>query len=124
MSKYFIIGASSGIGLCVASQLAEANQQVYATFNKHPINSENPAIQYHYLNVLDENLSIDFLHDAIDGNIYCPGSISLRPFERINPQDFVNDYNLQLIGAIKIMQGAMPRLKKGNLGKGCHTFIT
>jgi NAD(P)-dependent dehydrogenase (short-subunit alcohol dehydrogenase family) len=43
---------------------------------------------------------------------YCPGSINLRPFERIKPIDFEIDYKLQVIGAIKIIQAVLPKLKK------------
>jgi len=68
--------------------------------------------EYQYLNVLDENISLDFLPDTLDGLVYCPGSINLRPFERIKPSDFLADFNLQVTGAIKIIQMALPRLKK------------
>ncbi|MDQ2864504.1 MAG: SDR family oxidoreductase, partial [Bacteroidota bacterium] len=59
-----------------------------------------------------ENLSLDFLPDELAGLVYCPGSINLRPFERIKPADFETDYKLQVIGAIKLIQLALPRLKK------------
>ena len=45
------------------------------------------------------------------GIIYCPGSINLRPFERIKPADFINDFNLQVVGAIKTIQAVIPKLK-------------
>ena len=50
--------------------------------------------------------------DELSGVVYCPGSINLRPFERIKPEDFEADYKLQVIGAIRIIQMALPRLKK------------
>ena len=111
MASYLIIGASSGIGLELATQLASAGHEVFATYYKNEHQSDN-RIQYQYLNVLDETISLDFLPEAIDGLVYCPGSINLKPFERIKPQDFVADFNLQVIGAIKSIQAALPRLKK------------
>lgn len=112
MSNYLVIGASSGIGLQLANQLAESGHKIYGTYFKNKIESGHTQIEYHYLNVMDENISLDFLPESIDGLVYCPGSINLRPFERIKPQDFVNDYTLQVIGSIKVLQAALPKLKK------------
>ena len=86
---------------------------MYATYFKNKLEPQSGKSYYHYLNVLDESSSLDFLPDSLDGLVYCPGSINLRPFERIKPADFAADFNLQVIGAIKIIQGALPRLKKG-----------
>jgi NAD(P)-dependent dehydrogenase (short-subunit alcohol dehydrogenase family) len=111
MANYLIIGASSGIGKTLTSQLAADNHQVFGTYNKNEIQSENPMIKYFQLDVLDEVLDLGFLPEEIHGIIYCPGSINLRPFERIKPIDFINDYNLQVIGAIKVIQAAISKLK-------------
>ena len=112
MQQYLIVGASSGIGKEVARQLAEAGKQVVATYNKNKPTDENPNIRFHQLNVLDDTIASDFIPDELAGFVYCPGSINLRPFERIKPADFESDYRLQVIGAIKLLQLALPRLKK------------
>lgn len=112
MQHYLIIGASSGIGQELAKQLAESGNSVTATFNKNTPLTEIPNIQYHHLNVLEEIISLDFLPDELTGFVYCPGSINLRPFERIKPADFELDYKLQVTGAIKLLQLVLPRLKK------------
>ena len=112
MSTYLIIGASSGIGKILSEQLLDSGHKVYATYFKNKPEPYSGIPSYHYLNVLDESNPIDFLTDSLDGLVYCPGSINLRPFERIKPTDFVADFNLQVAGAIKIIQSALPRLKK------------
>lgn len=112
MSNYAIIGASSGIGQQLALQLITAGQQVYATYFRNELSSENENLHYHYLNVMDEELKLDFLPETISGLIYCPGSINLRPFERIKPADFAADYQLQVVGAVKTIQALLPRLRK------------
>lgn len=111
MANYLIIGASSGIGKKLAEQLSESGHSVFGTYFKNEVSSSNPLVQFYPLNVLDENIVFDFLPEILSGVIYCPGSINLRPFERIKPNDFIDDYNLQVVGAIKTIQNVAPKLK-------------
>lgn len=114
MGNYLIIGASSGIGKRLAEQLSESGNRIYATYFNNKMSSENNLIEYHFLNVLDETISLSNLPDTINGMVYCPGSINLKPFSRISPSEFENDFNFQVIGAIKIIQAVLPRLKNAD----------
>lgn len=111
MANYFIVGASSGIGKKLAEILNAAGHTIYGTYCKNEVQATNERMHYAKLNVLDENPELDFLPAALDGIIYCPGSINLRAFERIKPHDFSADYQLQVIGAIKMIQQVVPKLK-------------
>ena len=111
MKTYIIIGASSGIGLQLAKTLADKGDTVIGTYNSHPLeNSQN--ITYHPLNVTAAEMDLSFFTEVIDGIIYCPGSINLKPFGRIKAEDFLSDFNLQVGGLIKVLQYAFPALKK------------
>lgn len=112
MGNYLIIGGSGGIGQELANQLAQSGEQVIATFNKNEPAADHPNIRFYYLNILAEIFSLEFLPDELAGLVYCPGSINLRPFERIKPADFENDYKFQVTGAIKIIQTVLSRLRK------------
>ena len=112
MKNYLIIGGSGGIGMALAKQLAQSGNNVIATYNKNEPVLVGSNIRFHQLNVLDEIVNVDFLPDDLSGIAYCPGCINLRPFERIKPIDFESDYKLQVIGAIKIIQAVLPKLKK------------
>lgn len=109
MSNYLIIGASSGIGLQLKNQLVESGHSVTGTYRHH--SPANDAGNMHYLDVLEEHPAMDFLPQVLDGLVYCPGSIQLRPFQRIDPQSFMQDYQLNVIGCIKTIQAALPALK-------------
>jgi len=113
MATYLIIGASSGIGKATANLLVNQGHKVIGTYNNTPPASET-SINYHSLDVSAETLNLDFVPQTLDGLIYCPGSINLLPFKRIKPQDFVDDFNLQVVGAIKLIQACTQALKKGN----------
>jgi NAD(P)-dependent dehydrogenase (short-subunit alcohol dehydrogenase family) len=112
MSTYLVIGASSGTGKKLTEQLIDTGHRVYATYFRNKPETNSALATYHHLNVLDEDFPPGFLPETLDGLVYCPGSINLRPFERIKPVDFVADYELQVVGAIKTIQAALPRLKK------------
>ncbi len=115
MSTFLVVGGSSGIGLELTNQLAAAGHTVHATYNTHAIENAGN-IHYHNINVLDENINLDFLPVSIEGIVYCPGAISLRPFNRIPADDFIKDYTLQVVGAVKIIQAALPKLKESKNG--------
>lgn len=114
MANYLIIGASSGIGKKLAELLSKSGHQVFGTYCKNEIHSDNNLLQFYPINVLDENIVFDFLPETLSGVIYCPGSINLRPFERIKPVDFINDYNLQVVGAIKTIHAVAQKLKNSD----------
>lgn len=116
MGNYLIIGASSGIGKETAALLQEEGHQVYATYFQHELPFDQKRYKTQFVDVLSEEMSLDFLPDTVDGLVYCPGSIYLRPFERIKPAEFIKDYELQVVGAIKVIQAIMPKLKKSEQG--------
>ncbi|MCA6406402.1 MAG: oxidoreductase, partial [Cytophagales bacterium] len=79
MANTLIIGASSGIGASLAKQLIAEGQQVFGTFNKTTGTSTDGFVKFQSLNVLDENPDFSFLPDVLDGLVYCPGAVNLKP---------------------------------------------
>ena len=110
MATYVIIGASSGIGLALAQKLSGEGHQVFGTYrNTSP--PANTQIEFYPLDVLTETPDFSFFPRVIDGLVYCPGLVNLKPFARITPAQFTEDYQLQVVGAIKCIQAALPALK-------------
>jgi NAD(P)-dependent dehydrogenase (short-subunit alcohol dehydrogenase family) len=113
MLNYLIIGGSSGIGEAITKELAQKGNRIFASYkNNSKGSTEN--IQYFHLDVLSEPYDFSFLPECIDGIVYCPGAIHLKPFARISSEEFIQDYQLQVIGAIKVIQQVIPKLKNSN----------
>lgn len=108
MERVLVIGGSKGIGSAVVLQQLE-NKQVYSISRSAPEISHPNLIHY----------PADVLHDdlpqieSIDALIYCPGSITLKPILSLSADDFRNDFEINVIGAVKAIQHYLPALKKG-----------
>lgn len=114
MKNILIIGASKGVGLELA-KLATAHANVYTA--SRTCTPELAALSTQYITLdVRENITtqLDGLPDEIHGVIYCPGSINLKPFNRLTPTDFINDFEQNVLGAVKVIQAVLPRLKKAN----------
>jgi 3-oxoacyl-[acyl-carrier protein] reductase len=108
MSKtYLFAGASSAIAQAVLSQLQ--GDKVVALSTKSVLSGLYSA----HFQVADysKNSLPDF-DEPIDGLVYFPGSINLRPFNRISEDDFMAEYKLNALGAVSVIQKYLPNLKK------------
>ena len=112
MKHIFIIGGSGGIGKALARELNSQGNKVYATYNTSDVSSLPEGIEFHKVDVTADELEFEFLPESLDGLIYLPGSIIIKPFNRISAGQFTHDYNLQVLGAVKSIQALLPRLKK------------
>jgi NAD(P)-dependent dehydrogenase (short-subunit alcohol dehydrogenase family) len=113
MATYLVVGASSGIGEAIKRLLVQEGHNVYGTFNQHKPDDDQNMFP---LDVLAEQTDLSFLPEVIDGLVYCPGSITLKPFHRIAPADFASDYLLNTVGAVKVIQAVLPRLRASQQG--------
>lgn len=114
MKNYLIVGGSSAIGKELTKILTESGAKVYATYHQNKPEESSSDVEYHQVNVLDDQPKLDFLPEEIDGVVYCPGSINLKPFKRLKPEDFTADFELQVNGAVKVLQASVDKMKKSD----------
>lgn len=105
MANYLIVGATSGIGAEIARRLMEDGAHVVSISRS----AESEA---------NEHYSADVTRDAlppislpIQGIVYCPGSITLKPFAGLKQDDFLADFNVNALGAARVLQQYLPNLK-------------
>jgi len=123
MKKTIIcIGGSKGIGAATISQLLEKEYNVHLYSRSAPTHN-SALLHYHPYDINDE-FHLDSLPEEIDGYIYFPGSINLRPFERLSIDEFMNDLNINYLSNIKILQKIMPKLKKSQHDASVVFFST
>lgn len=108
MKNIVIIGGSKGIGSAILLQQLESNQVHNISRNAPDIS--HPNLTHYSLDVLKDDLP-DI--ENIDTLIYCPGSINLKPIGNLSIDDFRNDFEINVIGAVKTIQKYLPVLKKG-----------
>jgi NAD(P)-dependent dehydrogenase (short-subunit alcohol dehydrogenase family) len=103
-----IVGGSSGIGKSLAEMaIAEGANVVIAS-------RSNPGLSgatYISLDVTEMETSIDGLPDELHGLVYAPGTINLKPFNRISLDVFQQDLDINVMGAIKVLQASFKSLK-------------
>ena len=106
-----IAGASSGIGKALLQHLTAEGATVTTLGRNTPDAGEK---QHITLDVSDwDGGKIADFPDQLDGLVYCPGSIKLKPFNRYKPADFMQEFQLNAMGAALLLQQAQNALKKG-----------
>lgn len=101
-----IIGGNSGIGKSLADTLKSQGANLFLYSKSGDGTSQ--------LDVLQDFDSIADLPEVIDGLVYCPGTINLKPFHRISLADFQQEMEINFFGAVRVLQACYKGLKKSN----------
>lgn len=110
MSKnILLIGGSHGIGNAIV-QLMHSDNQLFVASREH----ENlPANVTHIkFDALTDQLDTSALPDSLDGFVYCPGSINLKPFKMLKQEHFEEDMNINFFSMLKVTRTVLPFLTK------------
>lgn len=103
-----LIGGNSGIGLATAKLLhASGYSLVAAARQAGPLAEMSIPVQ-----PFDAAApALNDLPPVLDGLVYFPGSITLKPFHRVTSEDFIKDFQTNCLGAAAAIQAALPSLK-------------
>lgn len=108
MKTIILVGGSKGIGNAILKKL----QSTCKVIN---ISRTSPDDTHANLTHFSCDIAKDDLPDLdkADSLIYCPGSINLKPISRLSIDDFKNDFEINVLGAVKSIQAYLPLLKNG-----------
>lgn len=109
MKKILIIGGSKGIGSAIISQMHESYELI--NISRTEPEKFRSHIEHYTCDVLSDELP-EF--ESLDGLVYCPGSINLKPINRLSETDFKNDFEINVLAAVRVIQKYMKALKAGN----------
>jgi len=108
---YVIAGGSHGIGLELVRLLAPTAERI-DVWSRTSDGLQSVAEVHHLpCDFADPEGVLPEPPEEICGAVYCPGSITLRSFRSLQPADFRQDLELNLVGAVRFLQACQPRLK-------------
>jgi NAD(P)-dependent dehydrogenase (short-subunit alcohol dehydrogenase family) len=108
MAKYLIVGGTTGIGAELAQILTNKGHDIIVTGRGANAPSVGTFVQWE----ADGNDPINISAEYLDGVVYCPGTIALKPFHRFNDEEILHDFKINALGAARILRETFPLLKK------------
>lgn len=114
MANYVIVGGSSGIGLSLTKQLTDEGHDV-TVLSRNNSDDLPKKVKHKKFDVLKDEIKEDDF-DKIDGLVYCPGSINLKPFKGLKDEDFLNDFKINVLGAARVIRSLEKKLKQSGAG--------
>lgn len=108
MKTIAIVGGSKGIGNAILNTLVDTHKIINISRTSPELS--HPNLVHHKCDILKEELPNI---ESLDGLVYCPGSINLKPISRLSLDDFKDDFEINVLGAVKAIQKYLDLLKKG-----------
>ena len=108
MKNILLIGGSYGIGLAIAQKIQNENNVYVASRTNENLSGLN--VTHIQFDASTDTLDTSKLPAVIDGLVYCPGSINLRPFKGLKPEAFETDLQINFLSLVKVIQTVLPNL--------------
>ena len=112
MKNILLIGGSYGIGLAIAKEIEKDNNVFVASRTTDGLSGLK--VTHLPFDANTDTLDVSKLPAVIDGLVYCPGSINLRPFKGLKIETFESDLQINFLDMVKVVQTILPQLTASN----------
>ena len=102
--RVLLVGASSDISMSLQNNFSSNYEFISLSSNSDFSSIDN-------FNILDPSTFLEI--DSIDGIVYFPGSINLKPFKRLSMDEFKKDYDINVLGVLNILKFYQSKLTIG-----------
>lgn len=109
---YIIIGGSSGIGFSLINLLTAGGNHVHHFGRTDAEWDKKENIDHYSVDVLTDRFPEIGGLDQANGLVYCPGTIDLKSFQQLTDENFRNDFEINLMGAVRTIRHFHRILKK------------
>ena len=107
-----LIGGSYGIGLETAKMLSKENEVFIASRSNE--NLSNIDATHIPFDALNEDIDDKAIPETLDGFVYCPGSINLKPFKTMGIDTIQNDMEINFIALARTVKSIINRMNEGS----------
>jgi 3-oxoacyl-[acyl-carrier protein] reductase len=107
---YVIVGGSKGIGSGISKALAAQGHRVTVLSRTPGVIEGIPNVTHVPFDATQDEVPLERLPPAIHGLAYCPSSLNLRSFRQLKPEMFRQDFEIHVVGAVRVLQAVLPAL--------------
>ncbi len=108
---FLVAGGNTGIAAATVAKLDTEGHKVICAARRPDAVATSPNVSAQAFDATDDTANLD-LPDTLDGLVYAPGTINLKPFGQLSDEDFLLDFQVNLLGAVRVIRQALPALKK------------
>ncbi len=108
-----LIGGTSGIGQALRDRLLDAGREVICASRSAGELPSRPGLTAQRYDATDPSAELD-IPDRLGGLVYLPGSILLKPFAQLSDEDVLADFELNVLGAVRVLRQCISALKRSD----------
>lgn len=113
MKTFVIIGSTSGIGLSITQKLIQ-NNRVFGVSRREHSEVNHTNYTHFSFDLIEDSWDTIPFPEQIDGLVYCPGSIQLKPLKMLTDKVIREDMEINFFGAINCIKALSDRLQQNS----------
>jgi NAD(P)-dependent dehydrogenase (short-subunit alcohol dehydrogenase family) len=93
-------------------RVADAGAATFCASRQPSPDYARRGVRYIPLDVTSDDTSalVNALPETLHGIVYCPGTITLKPFTSLKEEDFRHDLDVNLLGAVRVLRACQKKL--------------